>query len=207
MRRFTNLLFVVLLLVLATTGVARAQTASLPARVAQHSAETASLLDATHIIDLRQGSYLSSLARSLSNGGFETATGQRVEFRPWYSSRWTDTHITWMTLLTPNVSLIHGFSTGERGAKYVIAPSLKIGIAVQREVGRGAVLYARAVTTVGGTLREKPCSADYGDIGGMQPVNCRLAASLLPPDQTLDLLVRERPINQHQVNVMFAWRF
>jgi len=44
---------------------------------------------------------------------------------------------------------------------------------------------------LGGYLREKTCTADYGAIGGVQTVNCRLADSPLPPAETLIYLLDE----------------
>ena len=38
----------------------------------------------------------------------------------------------------------------------------------------------------------RPCTADYGAIGGVQAVNCRLAASQLDPAETLRHLEQER---------------
>ena len=60
---------------------------------------------------------------------------------------------------------------------------------------------------LGGTLHEKSCSADYGQIGGVQEVNCRLAASTLPPAETLRYLLNEKPYNHNQVSLMLTWRF
>jgi hypothetical protein len=171
------------------------------------SLDSATFLDATYLIELTQSTALSARARSLGTGGYETAMGRPVSFGPWYSSHWTDTRMVWMTQVSPNLGILHGFSTGERGEKYTIAPSLRLGLVMQAATGRNAFLSLRAVTALGGELREKPCTADYGDIGGIQTVNCRLAASLLPPAQTLDYLVREKPADRHQVNLMFTWQF
>lgn len=44
----------------------------------------------------------------------------------------------------------------------------------------------------GGRLKEKICIADYGDIGGVQRVNCRLEATELEPKETLKYLFNER---------------
>lgn len=190
-----------LLCLLAQAGTVQAQVAD------GYRLDIASALDATYLIELRQGSRLSALARTLSSGGFETATGNRVDFRSWYSSHWTDTHIAWMTQITPNIGIIHGFSTGERGSKYTIEPSLKLGVAVRTRTGKNAFLSLRATTLIGGALREMPCAADYGAIGGVQTVNCRLAATLLPPEQTLGYLVKEKPPDRHQAMLMFDWSF
>lgn len=186
---------------------ASAWNGGLGERTAEGRLDNASFLDATYLIELKQGSHLSALARSLGAGGFETATGSRVDFHPWYSSRWTDASITWMTQVTRNFGIIHGFSTGERGSKYTIAPSVKLGVMLQVQTGRHAFLSFRATTRVGGDLREKSCTADYGDIGGVQAVNCRLAASPLQPTQTLDYLVREKPLDRNQASLVFQWHF
>lgn len=192
---------------LANIGPAHAQTAGMTWPPAIDRLDNASLLDATYLLELKQGSYLSSLAGNLGSGGFETATGNRIDFRPWYRSRWTEASITWMTQISQNLGVIHGFSTGERGPKYTIFPAFKLGVMMQTQTGHQAFLSLRLITTIGGELREKPCSANYGEIGGVQTVNCRLAATPLPPAQTLSYLLREKPPNQSQAMLLFTWQF
>lgn len=51
-----------------------------------------------------------------------------------------------------------------------------------------ATLSTSLHTLIGGQLRERSCSADYGAFG-VSEVNCRLAASLLPPEETLDYML------------------
>lgn len=167
----------------------------------------AALVAATHLIELQQGSRLSARARELGSGGFETASGNRVNFRPWYSSRWRNVSVAWLTQLSPGFGIIHGFSTGERGEKYEIAPALKLGLMLQHQSGKNAFITFRATTTLGGELSEKSCTADYGEIGGVQAVNCRLAATPLPPATTLDYLVREAPPDRLQAALTFHWQF
>lgn len=169
--------------------------------------QNASFLDSTYLIDIQQGSNLSRAALDLRAGSFELAGGTAVSFNAWYKTRWTDASITWMTQVTENFGIIFGASTGERGKKYTINPSLKLGVLLQAKTGRNAVLSLRATTILGGELREKSCTADYGEIGGVQEVNCRLAASLLPPAETLKYLLNEKPYNRNQVSVMLTWRF
>jgi hypothetical protein len=161
----------------------------------------------THLIDIRQGSSLSKTARDLRDGGYELANGDTVDFRQWYSARWTDVGVTWMTQVTPQWGLIWGFSTGERGAKYTIDPSLKLGFLFQQPTGRNAWLSVRYTTAFGGRLRERSCTADYGAIGGVQAVNCRLAASTLAPADTLHYLVNKPSADLNQLSVSFTWRF
>lgn len=207
MARISSFLSILMLPALAYAGLSHAQSPGMPERSANYRLDSASLLDATYLIELKQGSQLLSLARGLGSGGFETAKGNHVDFRSWYSTRWMDASITWMTQVTPNVGILHGFSTGERGPKYMIAPALKLGVMMQAQTGRHAFLSFRATTMLGGEFRERPCLADYGDIGGVQVVNCRLAATPLPPAQTLDYLVEEKPPNRHQASLMFALLF
>lgn len=169
--------------------------------------QNSSFIDSTYLIDLQQGSRLSEAAMGLGGGGFELAGGHLVSFSDWYKSKWTDASITWMTQVTPDFGVIFGFSTGERGKKYSINPSLKLGVLMQTQTGKNAFLSLRATTTLGGDLREKTCIADYGEIGGVQEVNCRLAASTIPPSETLKYLVNQKPYNRNQVSLMLTWGF
>jgi hypothetical protein len=161
----------------------------------------------TSLIEIRQGSDLSRQVRNLKGQGYESAGGERVEFSNWYSSNWTDMRATWMTQLSPNTGFIWGLGTGEHGTKYNIAPSLKFGFIHRATLARRTVLTLRATTTLGGRLREKSCTADYGDIGGVQTVNCRLAASTLEPAETLRYLFNETSRDQHQLSVSLSHAF
>ena len=58
----------------------------------------------------------------------------------------------------------------------------------------------------GGRLTESPCEADYGDIGGIQTVNCRLAASVLAPEETLKYLMNAAP-NRLSLSLSFSGSF
>lgn len=147
----------------------------------------------THLIEAAQQTPLSSKARALRWGGFETAQGQWVAFEGWYSSQWTDTRWSWMTQINPHWGLIWGLSTGERGTKYTIEPGFRLGFLFQSEVGQRSHIGLSMSTTLGGQLKEKTCIANYGDIGGVQPVNCRLAASVLAPSATLVHVLHEKP--------------
>ena len=166
-----------------------------------------SLWSKTHLVGIQQGSSLSRLVSHLRSGGYELADGRPVAFEHWYKTRWTDVSLTWMTQVSDNVGILWGFSTGERGAKYTIHPSLKLGWVAQGKLAQGAYLTFRATTVLGGRLQETSCIADYGDIGGVQAVNCRLAASTLPPADTLQYLLNEKPANRTQVSLAFEWRF
>ncbi|TIP07073.1 MAG: hypothetical protein E5X90_20540, partial [Mesorhizobium sp.] len=53
-------------------------------------------------------------------------------------------------------------------------------------------LSLSVTSTFGGNLSEKPCVADYGDLGTYS-VNCRLAAGETAPEDTLKYLVNATP--------------
>lgn len=161
----------------------------------------------TSLIEIRQGTDLSSRMRGLRSQGFESAGGEPVDFSAWYSTRWTDMRVSWLTQLSTSTGLIWGLGTGERGAKYRISPSLKLGLIHQTRIDGRTTLTLRATTTLGGRLREKSCTADYGDIGGVQVVNCRLAASELEPAETLRYLFNDTARDQRQVSVLFSHAF
>jgi len=141
------------------------------------------------------------------HGGFEASDGTWVSFRPWYDTTVRNTTVAWMTQIHPDVGLIWGFGTGERGAKYVIAPSLKIGGIYQKEIFKNGFFSLKATTMLGGKLKEKSCVGYYGEIGGYQEVNCRMAVSVLAPADTLPYLFKERPYNHSQVMLQFTQRF
>lgn len=149
------------------------------------------------LIGLYQGSDLSELARGLSNGGYELQDGTWVSFEKWYRTDWPDLHADFLLQLEPDAGLIFGLGTGERGQKYRIDPSAKLGLATQIHPRPNSTLSLTATTTFGGSFTEFPCVADYGDIGGTQQVNCRLAAGELPPDETLQYLVKADPSRLH----------
>jgi len=153
-------------------------------------------IDATHLIDFKQGSELSGKVSDSSAGRFETAQGNFVSFKQWYQTNWTDTKTVWMTEINPNLGVIWGFSTGEKAEKYEISRSVTIGFAYSTQIDKTSFLSIRGTTILGGNLREKTCTADYGDIGGIQEVNCRLAATPLPPSETLIHLFNDKPLNK-----------
>lgn len=147
----------------------------------------------THLIEVRQGLYLSNLASSLGRSGFETAGGSWVDFQHWYRPRWVDTRVSWLTQVNPNLGLVWGLSTGERADKYSIQPGLRLGFLAQIQPSKQSVMALSYTTVLGGRMQEKTCLADYGDIGGQQVVNCRLAATTLEPSETLKFLINEKP--------------
>ena len=163
--------------------------------------------DNTYLIDIGQGSQLSQLMRASQTGGFETANGNWVSFKGWYSTNWTDSRLAMMTQLTPWLGLIWGVSTGELGEKYTIDPSVKFGLVVRHDFAKNSSLSFKVTTILGGSLREKSCSADYGEIGGQQKVNGRLAATPLAPPDTLQYLYNMKPLNSYFLSLQYSLSF
>lgn len=166
-----------------------------------------SFLESTYLLDLRQGSTLSSKVSQLRGQGYETAYGDKISFDKWYSTNWTDARIVFMTQLTKSTGLVWGLSNGERGQKYIIEPGLTIGFIHQEILSKNSTLTFYGTTVFGGRLKEKTCSADYGEIGGVQTVNCRLAASTLQPAETLQYLMNEKPKQDMLISVKWTYRF
>jgi hypothetical protein len=148
---------------------------------------------AVSLVDIGQGRGLSDAAASLGLGGYELADGTQVRFSDWYHSDFPELHADFLTQITEDFGIIWGVGTGERGQKYSIDPSLRLGFIAQVHPNQNAVLSLTVNTTFGGKLAEETCNADYGEIGGVQEVNCRLAASELPPQETLQYLASTSP--------------
>lgn len=161
----------------------------------------------TFLLDFYVGSSRSNLADELGRGGYELADGTFVDLDQWYASRWTDTTLLLLTQVGRNAGIIWGASTGEAGEKYDIDPALHLGFIYQYQLARQTWLTVKATALFGGNLTEKPCTADYGDIGGVQQVNCRLAAEPIPPAETLQYLAREPGRNDSRITVILEHRF
>ena len=147
--------------------------------------------ETTSVINVRQGSAQSERVAGLGRGGFERADGSWKSFEQWYAPRFPEMRFDYMTQLTPNFGILWGVSTGERGQKYAIEPGLKLGAIVQAEIGPAFTIALLGTRMFNNRLREKPCFADYGEIGAFE-VNCRLAATSLPPAETLKYLINDR---------------
>jgi hypothetical protein len=165
------------------------------------------LFESTYLIEIKQDNGHSRRLTPLQQAGFESARGDSVSFYPWYTSAWKDTHVTLLTQLGAEFGFIWGVGTGERGAKYSISPSLRLGGIFRVELQKNTFFSFKATTLLGAQLKEKPCTADYGDIGGSQQVNCRLAASTLSPANTLPYLFNEPSGNKNQVLLQLNHRF
>lgn len=160
----------------------------------------------THLLDIFQGSARSDLVRSVSQGGYELAGGEPVSFDTWYSAALPDLTVLLFTEVSDHFGVSWGFSTGERGRKYRIDPALHLGFTWQAALAKNITLSTSLMTVVGGDLREKTCRADYGAFG-VSEVNCRLAASVLPPEETLDYLLDRPGWEDSRVSVRLEIRF
>ncbi|MBZ9881012.1 hypothetical protein LB535_01500 [Mesorhizobium sp. CA10] len=160
------------------------------------SPATAQEMMTTSLIGMHQGSPLSDRARGLGGGGYELQNGSWVSFNQWYHTNWVDMHVDLLTQVTENTGILWGFGTGEQGDKYTIGPSLKLGFLTQTHPNPNSTLSLSVTSIIGGNLTEKPCLADYGDLGSYS-VNCRLAAGEMAPQETLKYLVSAKPESMH----------
>lgn len=160
----------------------------------------------THLLDLYQGSARSDLVRSLSAGGYELADGEAITFDEWYSPVFLDLTLLLFTEVSDIFGITWGISSGESGAKYRIDPALHLGMTWQTQLSDAAVLSASFQAVIGGRLRERSCTADYGPLG-VSEVNCRLAASLMPPKETLDYLLDVQGWEESRLSVRLMFFF
>ena len=148
----------------------------------------------TSLLSLQQTTTNSEYVRSYKNVQYESASGELISLRHMYSTKWTDTQVLFLTSFADeDYGLIWGFTTGERALKYEIDPSLLLGWVQRWTLSKSQTLTLNALVAYGGKLKERTCLADYGDIGGVQNVNCRLAATTLSPEETLAYLSNKRP--------------
>lgn len=165
------------------------------------------LIEATYLLDIQQGTELSGRVANVRGHDYESAYGETISMRKWYSTRWTDAQISFLTQVNKKLGFIWGFSTGEKGEKYEISPSLKIGFIFSTNVFGNDLLSIRGHRIFFGALTEKSCVANYGDVGGVREVNCRLAATWLPPEETLRYNFDERPRNRSQLSIEYRKEF
>lgn len=158
-----------------------------------------------HWVGIAQGGDLSSFVAPWRQESYELQTGEVVDWYRWYKTSWVDLKLTWFSPVTPQWGVLWGVSTGERGPKYRIAPSLLLGAVWVEPISSRERWVFRWSQRLGGGLTEHACQADYGPIGGgVQEVNCRLAASELPPADTLVYLYRRKP-SEAQATVSLRW--
>lgn len=165
-------------------------------------------LDDTHLLEVSIGSTRSDQASEMRRGGYELADGTPVSFDDWYRPRLKELNLVFLSEVSPALGLIWGMSSGESGEKYRMNPGVRLGFILQRPVGQGGVVSLQVTSMLGGRFQEKPCQADFGVIGGGSvAVNCRLAASTLPPAKTLDYLVRMSGADEARVTLRYDVSF
>jgi hypothetical protein len=163
--------------------------------------------NSTNVIEIKQGSELSNKMNAYRMGGYELSNGAPLTLKNWYTPTFTDTRVTYMTQVHKKVGLIWGFSTGENAQKYSVDPSIKLGLVFRHEFDKTSALSLRGTTILAGRLRESACTANYGEIGGVQQVNCRMAASPMQPSQTLQYLYNEKPYNYNTLWLQYTKNF
>lgn len=170
-------------------------------------ATAASFLDSTHLLDVRQGSVRSDAVRQAGRGGYQLAGGSSVDLAEWYSADWPDLHVSFLTQVGENTGLIWGFSTGERGEKYRISPGIRLGLVHAFRLTEASTLTLTASVQLGSKLREESCTADYGAIGGVQQVTCRLAAAPMAPEETLRHRLAMDGLDDSRIALSYEFRF
>lgn len=163
---------------------------------------------ATRLVDVTARSGLSMKVRGFRDQPYELSNGAAAPLERWYRPRTLpDTVFRFLTPAGRDNGLIWGFGTGERGQKYRIDPSIHLGWAHQTWLSPRTRLGVEVSAQLGGRLHERTCTADYGDIGGVREVNCRLAATELPPEQTLALLANTGPERRVRLHLSFSHLF
>jgi hypothetical protein len=170
-------------------------------------AQSQELWDRTFVLDIRTGSSRSEIATSFARGGYELDDGTPVDLGDWYTANFPDFNVQFLTSLDTDFGVIWGFSTGERGEKYRIHPGFWLGFIYRYKITTLMDLSLSAVTMLGGDFIEYDCVGDWPAFGGEQKVNCRLAATPLPPRETLRYLVRERGFRETRATLRYEIRF
>lgn len=165
------------------------------------------LLEGTRILGIAEIDPHNRRLAEARGGSYELSGGRSITFDRWYRRLRPDLRLDGMSRLSDDAAILWGVSTGEHGRKYVVEPSFRLGLLIQTQPSPASTLSLTVTTALGGRLLEKPCIADYGQIGGVQVVNCRLAASILEPKRTLDFLWRERMPDQTRVTLRYRLRF
>lgn len=164
------------------------------------------LFEKTFLYKFSDSSSRSKIVRSVSRGGYELDDGRYQSFRGWYSSDIPDLTLLLYTEANPNFAVIWGISTGEYGEKYRIDPTLHLGFSVTHAFTPHFSITLTAIGALGGRLSEKSCFANYPPFGTYE-VNCRLAASELPPAETLDYMMSARGWHESTISIKLDYQF
>jgi hypothetical protein len=165
------------------------------------------LLEKSHWINFARDTGHRSLVNKLSRGSLELSDGGNFSLRELYSPHWYNLRLDFMTEVNDELAITWGLSTGGWGRKYNIDPSIKLGVIYQYSISEFSTVTFTAAAILGGRLREKSCVANYGSVGGLASVNCRLAASFLAPEDTLQYLIDKRPNDYLSSSIKYVLRF
>lgn len=130
----------------------------------------------------------SHIARGAARLRIELSGGDYLDLKDWYSPKHPNLSAAFTTQISENLSLFWGGSFGEVGQKYRIGPALSLGLMWHEKLSVHTALQVGVFGIYGGAVHEQACSADYGAFGGVSQVNCRLAATVLSPEETLSFL-------------------
>lgn len=162
-------------------------------------------IERSKLIEIVQNNPLSKKASGFRDGHYELSTGELQRFDDWFHPTFQDMRLSWLLPITPDWGLVWGVGNGERADKYTIAPSIKLGFVMDGPLSHRSRLSLSASTWLGGRMREKPCSAFYAEFGADKAVNCRLAASLLPPEETLNYSVFAIPEDRTLIKLKYIF--
>jgi hypothetical protein len=171
------------------------------------AAADSAFLSQTQLVALSFDGQNSGIVRQAAAQGFELSNGTPAQVAQWYTPYFPNLTAVFATDIRQGLALIWGASLGERGAKYSLGPSGVVGIALQQPMGPRSGVRLQLYGQFGGALNESHCLGDYGELGGMQHVNCRMAASILPPAQTLAYLWNLPPSLQATLKLTYEMRF
>jgi len=163
--------------------------------------------ESSKLIEIVQNNPLSKKGSGFRDGQYELSTGELQNFDRWYRPTFQDMRLSWLLPMTTDWGLVWGFGTGERAEKYTIAPSIKLGFALDTALSHRSRLSLSVSSWLGGRMQEKPCSAFYAEFGAVKAVNCRLAATLLPPEETLNYLVLAIPEDRFLIKLKILYFF
>ena len=170
------------------------------------TAQIADLLETATLYDVQLGSNRYGLARSYHSGGYERDNGEFQSFEEWYTPHFPELNFKFSSPLTDKMNLIWGISTGSSGEKFRLQPGLWVGFQYASEIRSDVFFILSAETLLGGRLTEKKCEALYKGLWTYN-VNCRLAASKLRPEDTLQYLFHGDGWIERRAQVAIVWRF
>jgi hypothetical protein len=70
-----------------------------------------SILEDTHLVDVRLGSINSQMVKDQSRGGYELSDGTPVSYSRWYTTEWPDLSIRLLTEVNGDIGFLWGLST------------------------------------------------------------------------------------------------